>query len=130
METTETSKMLEVGLTELKLKYWSQAMAEDMPKMQDSDKNVISKYLLQWIAKEKAERRTSMIQSKVRSAKFRRVQTVENFDFRHSKTTEKIEKTYLQLHAAIARDNLPSAVFTGHAGTGKTHLARALGYAA
>ena len=71
-----------------------------------------------------------MIQSKIRTAKFRRVQTVENYDFRHSKTTEKVEKTYLTLHASIARDNLPSAVFTGHAGTGKTHLARALGYAA
>ena len=71
-----------------------------------------------------------MIQSKIRTAKFRRVQTVENFDFRHSKTTEKVEKTYLALHAGIAKDNLPSAVFTGHAGTGKTHLARALGYSA
>ena len=30
----------------------------------------------------------------------------------------------------MARNNLPSAVFTGNAGTGKTHLARALGYAA
>lgn len=71
-----------------------------------------------------------MIQSKIRTAKFKRVQTVENYDFRHSKTTEKIEKTYLQLHNSIKKDNLPSAVFTGHAGTGKTHLARALGYAA
>lgn len=69
-----------------------------------------------------------MIQNKVRSAKFRRLQTVENFDFRHSKTTEKIEKNYLNLITSINRDNLPSAVFTGHAGTGKTHLARALGY--
>jgi DNA replication protein DnaC len=41
-----------------------------------------------------------------------------------------MEKTYLQLHVGLAKDNLPSAVFTGHAGTGKTHLARALGFAA
>jgi len=71
-----------------------------------------------------------MIQARIRSAKFRRLQTVDNFDFRHSKTTEKVEKTYLTLHAGVSRENLPSAVFTGHAGTGKTHLARALGYAA
>lgn len=71
-----------------------------------------------------------MIQSRIRSAKFRRLQTVENFNFTHSKTTEKIEKTYLGLHQGVARDNLPSAIFTGNAGTGKTHLARALGYAA
>lgn len=71
-----------------------------------------------------------MIQSKVRSAKFRRLQTVESFDFRHSKTCEKIEKAYLTLHQSVSKDNLPSAVFTGNAGLGKTHLARALGYAA
>lgn len=125
METT----ILHDGLSELKLKYWSQAMAEDLTQMKDQERELISRYLTQWIAKEKAERYTQMIQNKVRSAKFRRLQTVENFDFRHSKTTEKIEKTYLSLLSSVAKDNLPSAVFTGHAGTGKTHLARALGYA-
>lgn len=71
-----------------------------------------------------------MIENRVRTAKFRRLQTVESFDFKHSKVTEKIEKQYLTLHQNIAKDNLPSAVFTGHAGTGKTHLARSIGYAA
>jgi DNA replication protein DnaC len=71
-----------------------------------------------------------MIENRVRTAKFRRLQTVESFDFKHSKVTEKIEKQYLTLYQNIANNNLPSAVFTGHAGTGKTHLARALGYAA
>jgi DNA replication protein DnaC len=71
-----------------------------------------------------------MIQSKVRSAKFRRLQTVETFDFKYSKMTEKAEKSYLALHQSVSRENMPSAVFTGNAGTGKTHLARALGYAA
>ena len=128
METT--GKILEAGLSELKLKYWGQALLQDMEKMKDPERDLISKYLTEWIGKEKSERRTAMIQSKIRTAKFRRVQTVENFDFRHSKTSEKIEKTYLALHANVAKDNLPSAVFTGHAGTGKTHLARALGYGA
>jgi DNA replication protein DnaC len=126
----ETSKILQEGLTELKLKYWGQALIEDMEKMKEPEAQLISKYLVQWITKEKAERRTSMIQSKIRTARFRRVQTVENFDFRHSKTSEKVEQTYLTLHKGVAKDNLPSAVFTGNAGTGKTHLARALGYAA
>lgn len=71
-----------------------------------------------------------MIQSKVRSAKFRRLQTIESFDFKHSKVCEKIEKSYLTLYQSISKENLPSAVFTGNAGLGKTHLARALGYAA
>lgn len=124
------SKTIQEGLADLKLKHWGQALSEDLSKMKDSEKEIIAKYLNQWILREKTERHTSMIQSKIRTAKFRRIQTVENFDFKHSKTTEKIEKSYLALHASLNKDNLPSAVFTGHAGTGKTHLARALGYAA
>lgn len=71
-----------------------------------------------------------MIQSKVRSAKFRRLQTIEAFDFKYTKMSDKAQKSYLALHQNLSRENLPSAVFTGNAGTGKTHLARALGYAA
>ena len=106
------------GLGELKLKYWGHALSEDLVSMKDQEREIVTKYLNRWIAKEKSERRTQMIQTRIKSAKFRRLQTVENFDFRHSKTTEKIEKTYLTLHASIARDSLPSTVFTGHAGTG------------
>jgi DNA replication protein DnaC len=117
-------------MVELRLKHWSQALKEDWLEMKDDEKSVITRYLGKWIEKEKAERKTQLIQSKVRSAKFRRLQTVESFDFRHSKTCEKIEKQYLALHQSISKENLPSAVFTGNAGLGKTHLARALGYAA
>lgn len=118
------------ALSDLRLKHWGQSLKEDLETMKDQERELIKRYLGKWIAKEKAERQTQMIQSKVRSAKLRRLQTVETFDFRHSKTTEKIEKPYLTLHQGIARENLPSAVFTGTAGTGKTHLARALGYSA
>ncbi|MGE0201951.1 MAG: ATP-binding protein [Candidatus Melainabacteria bacterium] len=98
--------------------------------MKGPDRELITKYLSQWIMREKSERKTQMIQNRVRSAKFRRLQTVESFDFRHSKTTEKLENAYMALYQSVSKDNLPSAVFTGHAGTGKTHLARSLGYAA
>lgn len=123
-------EQLSTGFTELKLKSWAAAIKEDLPKMRDQEQEVLSKYLSRWIERERAERKKQMIQSRIRTAKFRRLQTVENFEFRHSKTTEKIEKSYLALHQSVSRESLPSAVFTGHAGTGKTHLARALGYAA
>lgn len=126
----EVDEQLVSGFAQLKLKSWAEAVREDLAKMRDPEKEMISKYLHRWIAREQADRKTQMIQSKIRTAKFRRLQTVENFNFSHSKTTEKIEKTYLSLHLGVTKDNLPSAVFTGHAGTGKTHLARALGYAA
>ncbi|MBK8201167.1 MAG: hypothetical protein IPK68_02165 [Bdellovibrionales bacterium] len=69
--------------------------------MKEQDRDLISKYLRQWISKEKSEWHSSMIQSKIRTEKFRRIQTVANYDFRHSKTTEKIEKTYLALHVGF-----------------------------
>jgi len=66
----------------------------------------------------------------VRSARFKRLQTLETFDFAHSKATAGIQKNYLALYQGITPGNLPNAIFTGNAGLGKTHLARALGYAA
>src|SRR6185437_12663118 len=109
METVQ-AQHLQQGLAELKLKHWGQAIQEDLEQMKEQEREFISHYLAQWISKEKSERKTQMIQNRIRSAKFRRPQTVENFDFRHSKTTEKIEKTYLTLLSNVARDNLPSAV--------------------
>jgi DNA replication protein DnaC len=79
--------------------------------------------------KEKVERKASQIASKVKLAKFRQIQTADQFDFSHSKTTQKIEKTYLSIHNNIDKNNLPKAIFVGNPGIGKTHLARALGYA-
>lgn len=128
METTNND--LATMLADLKLKYWAQSLIEDMKTMPEPERQIIRKNLLKWGQKEHAERKTQMIQTKIRVAKFRRLQTVESFDFRFSKATEKIEKTYLALHTSVSRENLPSAIFTGNAGLGKTHLARSLGYAA
>ena len=71
-----------------------------------------------------------MIAVKIKYAKFRPKKAIDTFNFKHNKMIEKIEKTYLRLVEGLAKDNLPSAVFSGTAGLGKTHLARALGYAA
>jgi hypothetical protein len=51
--------------------------------MKNQERDLISKYLSQWISKENLERHNSMIQSKIITA-------------------EKIEKTYLALHTGIA----------------------------
>jgi DNA replication protein DnaC len=75
------------------------------------------------------ERKSQLIASRIRSAKFRKTQTVDTFDFKFSPATRSIEKNYLALLNTIGRNNPPSAIFTGTAGMGKTHLARALGYA-
>ncbi len=91
---------------------------------------MVSGQIKKWALKERTERKSQMIAAKIKSAKFRQAQTVDNFDFKHNKAVEKIEKSYLALCSDISRDNLPPAVFSGTAGLGKTPLARALGYAA
>lgn len=115
---------------ELKLKHWGEALKTDLESMNEPERQTILKYLPKWIQKERTERKSLLIASRIRVAKFRKIQTVEAFNFKYNKTTEGIEKNYLTLFNSISRESLPSAVFTGNAGLGKTHLARALGYAA
>jgi DNA replication protein DnaC len=130
METTvQTTKIAEV-FSAINLKHFARALEADFASMPEEEKITVSKYLLKWGEQERSERRSSQIASRIRSARFRRLQTVEAFDFKHSATTEKIERQYLALLSGLSRDQLPSAVFTGNAGVGKTHLARALGYSA
>ena len=117
-------------LHELKLRMWGQSFEENLKSIAESERASFVKHLSKCLHSEKAERKNQQIASRIRTAKFKKLQSIENFDFKHSKTTERIEKTYLTLYHAISRQSLPSAVFSGNAGTGKTHLARSLGYAA
>jgi DNA replication protein DnaC len=128
-DLTSSNQLLE-SLRELRLKHWSEVMLKDMVEMPPSEQGMILKCLNRWSETEKAERRAQSIATKIRSSKFKRVQTIDAFDFSHCKATLAIQKSYLELHQSIAPGCLPSAVFTGTAGMGKTHLARALGYAA
>ena len=125
-----SSDQLLASLKELRLKHWSEAMVQDLAEMTPTEQGLVLKCLNKWTETEKAQRRAQMIATRIRSSRFKRVQTIDAFDFSHNKATQAIQKTYLALYQSIAPDSLPSAVFTGTAGMGKTHLARALGYAA
>jgi DNA replication protein DnaC len=117
-------------LEEMKLKVVANEFMASLKDMTNNEWVYLTTTLGLWLEKELAQRKELAIAGKIRSAKFRRLQTFDAFDFKHSKTTEKIEKNYRALFDSVARDNLPSAVFSGQAGLGKTHLARALGYGA
>ncbi|MBI4405174.1 MAG: ATP-binding protein [Deltaproteobacteria bacterium] len=121
---------VEALLTELRLKHWGFTLKNDLVEMPPAEKTLILKHISRWASTEKAERKAALISSRIRTAKFKRLQTIDTFDFSHSKATQTIQKNYLSLYNTITPKNLPSAVFTGNAGLGKTHLARALGFAA
>jgi DNA replication protein DnaC len=86
-----------------------------------------------WLEKmadhELAHRADRSIERRIKEAQFVRVQTVDTFDFDYNASTKALRKTYLRLLEAdqVAQD--VGAIFVGNAGLGKTHLARALGYA-
>jgi DNA replication protein DnaC len=117
-------------LNELRLRKWSEALKADLAEIKPGEQDLILKHVLRWAQSERADKKASMIAAKVRSAKFEKIQTIDQYDFKHNKITESIERNYLSLLNSIAPEALPSAVFTGQAGLGKTHLARALGYSA
>ncbi len=129
MENLTTTKISEC-LGSFRLKHFAKSFETDLAVMTEPERATILKYLARWSESEQSERKSALITSKIKSARFRKLQTIDAYDFRHSATTEKIERPYMNLYSSMSREKLPSAVFTGNAGVGKTHLARALGYAA
>lgn len=87
-------------------------------------------YLKKWTAIELAERHSQSIRRRIDDARFIRIQTVDQFDFQYNPSTRAIQKDFLKLHHETTSGKIPRAVLVGNTGLGKTHLARALGYAA
>lgn len=77
-----------------------------------------------------SERKERKVQRRIQEAQFIRIQTVDRFDFNYNASTRKLKKRYLQLIEAGPVEQAIGAAFVGNSGLGKTHLARALGYAA
>lgn len=116
-------------LFELRLRHFEKAAVTDLSELSPAERDRYLTMLRRWVRVELAERKTTAIQSRIRNAKFEKVQTVDQFKFEHSAMTKKLRSNYLTLFDSIdGGEDLPSAVFIGLAGRGKTHLARALGY--
>jgi len=133
METTNHNNELEqltCFLADLRLKHWAGVIKNDLSAMPPQEMQFLLGHLLKWAETEKAERKASLIASRIKGAKFKRIQTIDNFDFAYSKETQAVQKNYLALYNGISPQNPPSAIFTGTSGAGKTHLSRAIGYGA
>jgi DNA replication protein DnaC len=116
-------------LEELNLKHWVSQIDGDTKELSPEVREALFSMLHKWGTYEQSERLSRRIKQRVNAAQFIKIQTIDNFDFEYNKSTREIKKPYLSLLNEIEKDNLPSAVLTGNAGLGKTHLARALGYA-
>lgn len=129
MTMMETEKQyVYISLKDLKLKYFPEVVEDGLSNQEPKQQVQTLDLLKKCCEKEKSERRTAQIAARVKSAKFRQIQSVEQYDFNHTKMTQRIKNTYLVVHNNIEKDNLPKAIFVGNPGVGKTHLARALGY--
>lgn len=78
---------------------------------------------------ELARRSERAIAARIQAAKFIQVQTVDTFDFEYNVCTRQLRRRYLNLLATDLVAEGIGALFIGEPGLGKTHLARALGYA-
>ena len=85
-------------------------------------------YLLQLLAAEHEERRLRRAARRTKEAGFPRVKTFEGFDFRRNPSLPEARLRKLSEGAYI--DRAECVLLVGEPGTGKTHLATALGVAA
>jgi DNA replication protein DnaC len=81
------------------------------------------------VDQERACRLERTVARRLKGAGFVQTQTVDAFDFEYNPSTRKIKKRYLRLLEADPVSQNVGAIFCGQPGLGKTHLARALGFA-
>jgi DNA replication protein DnaC len=93
-----------------------------------SDGRDYGDFLLQLTERELIEREQRAAQRRIKSAKFPVLKTLENFDFSaQSSINETLIRQLAGGEYLEARENV---LMIGNSGTGKTHLATALGFAA
>lgn len=86
------------------------------------------KFLEQLIDEELGAKDKRAIERRVREARFPAITTLDQYDFTHPKKVDK--KLILELFDLNFIEKKEWVVFLGSSGLGKTHLAKALGYAA
>jgi DNA replication protein DnaC len=118
------------GLAKLKLSHWRKALEQDWATLSSEEQKRLSTLFRSWIQLELAERSSHFIRRRIHAARFIRTQTIDQYDFQYNLSTKAIQKDYTALYRQTLAKQIPNAVFVGTTGLGKTHLARALGYAA
>jgi len=127
MDTQRPTVLLEHYLKQLKLptmlrEYPSTAKAA----AQDGDDHIA--YLLRLAERECLEREQRAAERRIRAAKFPILKTLDTFDFKAQPGINKMLVTDLMRGEYLVRHE--NVLLVGNPGTGKTHIATALGHAA
>ena len=92
------------------------------------DKGNYATFLLRLSEQELLERERKGTERRIKSARFPTTKGIDDFDFKAVPSLNK--KQVLELQVCEWIDNRENVIFLGNPGTGKTHLATALGVAA
>lgn len=123
----KSTVLLEHHLKQLKLP----TMLKEYPLLAKScsqEKCDYPTYLLRLCEKESADRQRRAMDRRIQSAKFPLLKTIDSFDFAAQRSVN--EPLVRELLRCEFVDNHENVLLIGNSGTGKTHLATALGFAA
>jgi DNA replication protein DnaC len=126
-EPRKSTVLLEHHLKQLKLP----TMLKEYPLLARScsqEKCDYPTYLLRLCEKESADRQRRAMDRRIKLAKFPLLKTIDSFDFKSQKSVN--EPLIRELLRCEFIDNNENILLVGNSGTGKTHLASALGFAA
>lgn len=126
---TDPLAHIRAKLDQLRLASFSQAL-QRLIERDVAEGERLAAHLERMADAELAWRRDRAVARRIQEAHFGQVKTVEAFDFEDSACTRKLKARYLKLHRSDVVAEHLSTVFYGATGLGKTHLAKALGYAA
>ena len=119
---------LEEKLTQLQLMS-APAFLAAWSERHPAERGLVREVLDGLVDRELTRRSEQKVAARIKAARFVQLQTVDTFHFDYSPATRKLRTRYLNLLATDLVAEGVGALFVGGSGLGKTHLARALGYA-
>ncbi len=92
------------------------------------DNSDYATYLLRLVEREVVERQHRAMERRIRAARFLTIKTIDSFNFKAQRSIK--QALVKQLLTGEFIDKAENVILIGNSGTGKTHLATAIGFAA